>query len=40
MLRYLLSRLGRALVTLVLIVSAAFIVLRLSGDPAITILGP
>lgn len=40
MLRYILSRLGRALVTLVLIVSAAFVVLRLSGDPAITILGP
>lgn len=40
MLRYILSRLLRALVTLVIIVSAAFIVLRLSGDPALTILGP
>ncbi|WP_118133960.1 ABC transporter permease [Oceanicella sp. SM1341] len=40
MTRYFLSRLARAFVTVVLIVSAAFIVLRLSGDPAITILGP
>lgn len=40
MLTYSLSRLGRALITLTLIVSAAFVVLRLSGDPAIMILGP
>ncbi|QDL91877.1 ABC transporter permease [Paroceanicella profunda] len=40
MMRYFLSRLLRALVTVALIVSAAFVVLRLSGDPAIAILGP
>lgn len=40
MLNYSLLRLVRALITLTIIVSAAFVVLRLSGDPAITILGP
>lgn len=40
MLLYVLSRLGRALITVVLIVTLAFIILRLTGDPAIIILGP
>jgi len=40
MLRFFLLRLFRAAVTLTLIVSLAFVVLRMSGDPAITILGP
>lgn len=40
MISYLLSRIARALVTVVIIVSAAFLVLRLSGDPAMMILGP
>lgn len=40
MFAYALSRIGRALVTVILIVSAAFVILRLSGDPAIIILGP
>jgi peptide/nickel transport system permease protein len=40
MLAYALSRIMRALVTVVLIVTAAFIVLRLTGDPATIILGP
>ncbi|WP_268890785.1 ABC transporter permease [Mesorhizobium xinjiangense] len=40
MLAYVLNRMGRALVTIVIIVSLAFVILRLSGDPAITILGP
>jgi len=38
MLRFALSRLLRAFVTIVLVISFAFIVLRLSGDPAIEIL--
>jgi peptide/nickel transport system permease protein len=40
MFRYAASRILRALVTIALIVSAAFVILRLSGDPAIIILGP
>ncbi len=34
MIRFLIARLGRALITLILIVTFAFVVLRLSGDPA------
>lgn len=37
---FVLSRLGRAAITLALIVTFAFVILRLSGDPAITMLGP
>lgn len=40
MLRFAALRLGRALVTIVLVVTFAFVVLRLSGDPALIILGP
>ncbi len=40
MLRFFAIRLGRALVTIALVVTFAFIVLRLSGDPAQIILGP
>lgn len=40
MIGYVLSRTLRALLTVGLIVTVAFFVLRLSGDPAITILGP
>lgn len=40
MIPYLLSRIARALVTVAIIVSAAFVVMRLSGDPAMMILGP
>jgi peptide/nickel transport system permease protein len=36
--RFLLLRLGRALLTVVLVVTFAFVVLRLSGDPAMLIL--
>ncbi|MDH4556185.1 ABC transporter permease [Pseudomonas sp. BN417] len=36
---YLLQKLARALLTVLLIVSTVFIVLRLSGDPAIYVLG-
>jgi peptide/nickel transport system permease protein len=39
MLRYVLTRLGRALVSLMLVVTFAFVVLRLSGDPATVIMG-
>lgn len=39
MTEYLFLRLTRAILTLLAIVSAAFIVLRLSGDPALSILG-
>jgi peptide/nickel transport system permease protein len=39
MLNFLASRALRALFTLLLIVTAAFVVLRLTGDPAISILG-
>lgn len=40
MLRFAALRLGRALITVVLVVTFAFVVLRLSGDPALIILGP
>jgi peptide/nickel transport system permease protein len=40
MLRYVSIRLARAVMTIVLVVTFAFIVLRLSGDPALMILGP
>lgn len=40
MLRFAALRLGRALITIVLVVTFAFVVLRLSGDPALIILGP
>jgi peptide/nickel transport system permease protein len=40
MLRFALIRLGRAAITIALVVTFAFIVLRLSGDPALIILGP
>lgn len=40
MLTYILSRLARALLTLLLVTSFAFVVLRMSGDPAMIMLGP
>lgn len=40
MLRFFALRFGRALITIVLVVTFAFVVLRLSGDPAQIILGP
>lgn len=40
MLSYTLSRIFRALVTVVLIVTLAFLILRMTGDPSIIILGP
>ena len=40
MLRYLALRLARAAFTIVLVVTFAFIVLRLSGDPALIIMSP
>lgn len=40
MISFFLTRLLRALITIVLVVSFAFIVLRMSGDPAQIILGP
>ena len=40
MLRYFSVRLLRALMTIILVVTFAFIVLRLSGDPALMIMGP
>lgn len=40
MLRFLALRLGRALFTVALVVTFAFIVLRLSGDPAVAIMSP
>ncbi|MCZ8375866.1 MAG: ABC transporter permease [Beijerinckiaceae bacterium] len=38
--RFIILRVGRALITIALVVTFAFIVLRLSGDPAQNILGP
>ena len=38
--RYVAMRIGRAALTIVLVVTFAFVVLRLSGDPALMILGP
>lgn len=40
MVRFLLLRFARALITIALVVTFAFVVLRLSGDPALIILGP
>lgn len=40
MLSFFLTRLLRAVITIILVVSFAFIVLRMSGDPAQIILGP
>lgn len=40
MLRYFAIRLGRAMITIALVVTFAFIVLRMSGDPAQIIMGP
>jgi peptide/nickel transport system permease protein len=40
MIRYLALRLGRAALTIVLVVTFAFVVLRLSGDPATIIMSP
>lgn len=40
MVRYLAFRLLRAALTILLVVTFAFVVLRLSGDPALTILSP
>ena len=39
MLRFMLSRLARAALTIGMVVTFAFVVLRLSGDPAQIILG-
>ena len=39
MLHYLLSRLLRAAVSIVMVVTFVFVVLRLSGDPATVIMG-
>ncbi|WP_274425558.1 ABC transporter permease [Chelativorans sp. YIM 93263] len=40
MFAYILNRVARAVLTLIIIVSLAFVILRMSGDPAIMILGP
>ncbi len=40
MLRFIALRVGRALLTIVLVVTFAFVVLRLSGDPALMIMSP
>jgi peptide/nickel transport system permease protein len=40
MLRYFAIRIGRAMITIALVVTFAFIVLRMSGDPAQIIMGP
>jgi peptide/nickel transport system permease protein len=40
MLRFLATRIFRALLTITLVVTFAFVVLRLSGDPALIIMGP
>ncbi|MCX7323569.1 MAG: ABC transporter permease [Hyphomicrobiales bacterium] len=40
MLRFLTIRIGRAMITIALVVTFAFIVLRMSGDPAQIIMGP
>ncbi len=40
MLRFLALRFGRAALTIVLVVTFAFVVLRMSGDPAMTIMSP
>ena len=40
MARYFAVRIGRAMLTIALVVTFAFVVLRLSGDPALIIMGP
>ena len=40
MVRYFAIRIGRAMITIALVVTFAFVVLRLSGDPALIIMGP
>ena len=40
MARYFAIRLARAMITIALVVTFAFVVLRLSGDPALIIMGP
>ncbi|MBR1148660.1 ABC transporter permease [Bradyrhizobium sp. AUGA SZCCT0431] len=40
MARYFAIRIGRAMITIILVVTFAFVVLRLSGDPALIIMGP
>ena len=40
MLRFVALRVGRALLTIALVVTFAFVVLRLSGDPALMIMSP
>jgi peptide/nickel transport system permease protein len=40
MIRYFAIRIARALITIVLVVTFVFVVLRMSGDPALIILGP
>ena len=40
MARYFAIRIGRAMMTIALVVTFAFVVLRLSGDPALIIMGP
>ncbi len=40
MLRYFAIRLFRAMITIAMVVTFAFVVLRMSGDPAILIMGP
>ena len=40
MIRYLAIRGARALVTVALVVTFAFVVLRMSGDPSLLIMGP
>ena len=40
MLRFVALRVGRALLTITLVVTFAFVVLRLSGDPALMIMSP
>jgi len=40
MARYFAIRIGRATITIALVVTFAFVVLRLSGDPALIIMGP
>ena len=40
MFRYILTRIARAALTILLVMTFAFVVLRLSGDPAQILLGP
>ncbi|HYH11447.1 MAG TPA: ABC transporter permease, partial [Thermomicrobiales bacterium] len=38
--RFLFQRAVRSVITLWIVVTAVFVVLRMSGDPALTMLGP